>query len=98
MSNIVVDLIILLITGVIGGNAIGKSLPKYDLGAIGNTIAGAIGGVAVGQMVVVVLGLVGAAGGGLGAGSIIGPLVGGGAGGVILTMVVSVFKGRIANE
>ena len=49
-------------------------------------------------MVVMILGLIGVAGGGLSAGSIIGPLVGGGAGGVILTMVVSVFKGRIANE
>jgi uncharacterized membrane protein YeaQ/YmgE (transglycosylase-associated protein family) len=41
MSSIIVDLII---------NAIGKSLPKYDLGLIGNTIAGGIGGVAGGQV------------------------------------------------
>ena len=98
MSSIIVDLIILLITGVIGGNAIGKSLPRYDLGAIGNTIAGAIGGVAGGQMVVVLLDLIGVAGGGLSAASIIGPLVGGGAAGAILTMVVSVFKSRMAKE
>jgi hypothetical protein len=41
VSSIIVDLIIVLIAGIIGGNAAGKSLPKYDLGGIGNTIAGA---------------------------------------------------------
>ena len=35
MSSTVVDLIILLIAGVIGGNMIGKSLSDYDLGWIG---------------------------------------------------------------
>jgi hypothetical protein len=98
MSSIIVDLIILPIAGVIGGNAIGKSLPKYDLGLIGNTIAGAIGGVAGGQMVVMILGLIGVAGGAVSAGSIIGPLVGGGACGAILTIMVNVFKSRMANE
>jgi len=44
MSGTLVNLIIQLIAGVIGGNAAGKSLTNYDLGAVGNTIAGAIGG------------------------------------------------------
>jgi hypothetical protein len=97
MSSIIVDLIILLIAGVIGGNAIGKSLPKYDLGALGNTVAGAIGG-GPGANGCGDAGLVGAAGCGLGAGSIIGPLIGGGVSGAILTIMVSVFKSRMGNE
>src|SRR5262245_14928297 len=95
MSSTIADLIILLVAGVIGGNAIGKSLPKYDLGAIGNTIAGAIGGGGGGLILqALILAL---AGGGAGVG-ISGPLIAGGVGGAILTIVVSNLKSRMANK
>ena len=95
MSSTIVDLIILLIAGIIGGNAAGKSLPKYDLGGIGNTIAGAIGGVVGGEILQTVIALVGS---GSGIGSIVGPLVGGCGSGVILTIVVGVLKRRMASQ
>jgi uncharacterized membrane protein YeaQ/YmgE (transglycosylase-associated protein family) len=40
----VVGLIIQLIAGGVGGNVAGSALKQYDLGTIGNTIAGVIGG------------------------------------------------------
>ena len=40
----IVDLIIQLIAGGVGGNIAGSALKQYDLGAIGNTIAGVVGG------------------------------------------------------
>ena len=45
----IINLIIQLIAGVAGGNAVGAALKDYNLGALGNTIAGAIGGVGGGQ-------------------------------------------------
>ena len=50
MSGTVVNLIIQLIVGVIGGNAACSTLKDYSLGGLGNTIAGAIGGVGGGQV------------------------------------------------
>jgi uncharacterized membrane protein YeaQ/YmgE (transglycosylase-associated protein family) len=90
-TNTLVDLIILLIAGIIGGNAAGRSLPKYDLGVIGNTIAGAIGGVVGGQILQPVIVFVGG-------GPMVAQLLGSCASGVILTIVVGVFKRRMASE
>jgi hypothetical protein len=41
MSSVIIDLVVLMVAGIIGGNAVGTSLPKYDLGKMWNTIAGA---------------------------------------------------------
>ena len=46
----IINLIIQLIAGVAGGNAVGAALKDYNLGGLGNTIAGAIGGVGGGQI------------------------------------------------
>jgi len=46
----IINLIIQLIAGVVGGNAAGAALKDYNLGNLGNTIAGAIGGVGGGQI------------------------------------------------
>jgi len=93
MSGTLVNLIIQLIAGVIGGNAAGKSLTNYDLGAVGNTIAGAIGGVGGGQILQVLIpDLAGAAGAGLDTDATIGQLVGGGVSGAILTVIVGLVK------
>jgi len=40
----IVGLIIQLISGIAGGNVAGLALERYDLGIIGNSIAGVIGG------------------------------------------------------
>ena len=84
-----VNLIIQLIAGVAGGNAVGAALKDYNLGNLGNTIAGAIGGIGGGEILQALIPAIAsaAASGGLDLGSIVGQIVGGGAGGAILTVV-----------
>ena len=50
MSVTIINIIIQLIAGAVGGNAAGAGLKNYDLGTLGNTIAGALGGVGGGQI------------------------------------------------
>ena len=50
MSGTLINLIIQLVAGAIGGNAAGNALKDYDLGMLGNSISGAIGGVAGGTV------------------------------------------------
>jgi hypothetical protein len=45
MSSTIINLIIQLIAGAIGGNAAAASMENVDLGPAGNTIAGSLGGV-----------------------------------------------------
>src|ERR1700747_1622043 len=91
MSGTIVNLIIQLIAGVIGGNGTGVLLRDYNLGTLGNTIAGAIGGAGGGQILQVMFpDLAHAAGGGLDVGSIIGQLVGGAICGATLTAIAGV--------
>jgi len=99
MSGTIVNLIIQLVAGVIGGNAAGASLKDINLGTLGNTIAGAIGGAGGGQILQALIpALAGAAGGGLDVGSVIGQLVGGGASGAILTVIAGAVKNMIAGK
>jgi uncharacterized membrane protein YeaQ/YmgE (transglycosylase-associated protein family) len=64
--EMLINLIIQLILGVVGGNAAGAALKDYNLGNLGNTIAGAIGGVGGGQILQALIPTIaGAAGGGL---------------------------------
>jgi hypothetical protein len=91
-----IGLIIQLIAGGVGGNVAGSSLKQFDLGAVGNSIAGVIGGGIGAQVIGALLGSGGAgaaaAGGGLDIGSIIGQVVAGGAGGGILMVIVGLVK------
>ena len=49
MAETLINLMIQLLAGAIGGNAAGAAFKDYGLGMLGNTIAGAIGGGVVGQ-------------------------------------------------
>jgi uncharacterized membrane protein YeaQ/YmgE (transglycosylase-associated protein family) len=99
MSDTLVNLIIQLVAGIIGGNAAGASLKDYNLGTLGNTIAGAIGGAGGGQILQALIpALAGATGGGLDVGSIVGQLVGGGASGAILTVIAGLVKNAMASK
>ena len=49
MSATIINLIIQLIAGAVGGNAAGAALKDLDLGKLGNTIAGALGGAGGGR-------------------------------------------------
>jgi hypothetical protein len=88
-------LIVQLLGGVAGGNAAGKGLPSADLGTLGNTIAGAVGGVGGGQLLQALIPAL-AGGGGLDIGSIVGQLVGGGASGAILTAIVGLVMNKMS--
>ena len=44
MTATVTDVAVLIFTGILGGNAVGLAMRDYSLGALKNTIAGAIGG------------------------------------------------------
>ena len=44
-----------LVAGALGGNAAGKASPSFDLGTLGNTIAGLVGGGVLGQIITLLL-------------------------------------------
>jgi len=96
----IVNLIIQLIAGVVGGNAAGAALKDYNLGNLGNTIAGAIGGVGGGQLLQAIIPAIAsaAAGGGLDVGALAGQIVVGGAGGAILTIIAGLVKSMMASQ
>ena len=87
-----------LVAGAIGGNAAGKASPSFDLGTIGNTIAGLVGGGVLGQLVPIVLPAItaAAAGGNLSIGGILTNLIAGGAGGAVLTAIIGAVKNKAA--
>ena len=91
-------LIIQLISGAVGGNVAGAALKQYDLGTLGNSIAGILGGGIGGQLIALLLpALAGAAqGGGLDAGAIAGQVAGGGVGGAVLLVIVGLIKQMMA--
>jgi hypothetical protein len=97
----IIGIIIQIIAGAIGGNAAGAAAKNYSLGAAGNTIAGGVGGLILTQVLAAMgigePGMATAEGaapgaGGLDVGALIGQLVGGGAGGAVLTLIAGVVK------
>jgi hypothetical protein len=91
-----VQILINLIAGALGGAATGKSSPTFDLGTIGNIISGLIGGGVLGQVATLALPSVMAAAqaGNLSVGGVVSQLVAGGAGGAILTAIIGAIKNR----
>ncbi len=92
------QILINLVAGALGGNAVGKSSPTFDLGTLGNTIAGLVGGGVLGQVITLIWPAVATSlqGGNFDIGSIIAQVVGGGAGGAILTAIVGAIKNKAA--
>lgn len=96
----IVGLIIQLIAGAVGGNVAGKANTKFDMGGAGNSLVGAIGGVVLGQIVerltggAVTADHAAAATQGLDLAAILSSLIGGGAGGAILSAIVGALKNR----
>ncbi len=76
-------IVIQLVAGLLGGNLAGSGLKEKSLGSTGNSIAGALGGLGLGQL----LPLLGLGGGGSATdiGSLLTSVLGGGGGGAILT-------------
>jgi hypothetical protein len=96
MGETLIILMVQLFAGAIGGNAAGAALKDYDLGMLGNTITGAIGGGVVGQALQTLLPVLTGGAGGLDLGALLGQIAGGGAGGAILTVVAGFVKSAMA--
>jgi hypothetical protein len=101
----IIGFIIEIIAGAIGGNAAGAGVKKYSLGTTGNSIAGAVGGLILGQILRAIgigePGMVtaeGAPAAGVDVGAIISQLIGGGAGGAILTLIIGAIKNMTAGR
>ena len=92
------QILINLVAGALGGNAVGKASPKFDLGTLGNTIAGLVGGGVLGQIITLIWPAVVASAqtGSFDIGSIITQVIGGGAGGALLTAIVGAIKNKSA--
>jgi hypothetical protein len=92
------QILVNLIAGALGGIGAGKSSPTFDLGMIGNIIAGAVGGGLLGQIITLLLPSIVAAAqaGNLSAGGVISQAVAGGAGGAIVTAIIGAIKNKAA--
>jgi hypothetical protein len=95
--------IIQLISGAAGGNVVGLALKQYDLGTIGNSIAGVIGGGVGAQIIGVLLdggtevgAVVGP--GGYDIGTLIAQIASGGVGGGALLVLVGLMKQVMGGE
>ena len=93
-----IQILINLIAGALGGVATGKASPNFDLGTIGNIISGLVGGGVLGQIVTLLLPSIMAAAqsGNLSVGGIVSQAIAGGAGGAILTAIIGAIKNKAA--
>lgn len=93
------QLLINAIVGAVAGNATGKSSPTFDLGTIGNTVAGLVGGGVLGQIVTLIWPSVVASlqSGHFSVGSVVTNVISGGVGGAVLTAIIGALKNRTAS-
>jgi hypothetical protein len=91
----IINLIIQLIAGAVGGNAVGAASKDINLGALGNTIAGAVGGVGGGQLLTALIPMLAGVGNNVDIGALAGQAVGGGIAGAIVAAVVGVIKNKM---
>ncbi|HXX51194.1 MAG TPA: hypothetical protein VEI98_07910 [Xanthobacteraceae bacterium] len=98
MSATIINLIIQLIAGALGGNAAGATMKNLDLGALGNTIAGALGGAGGGTLLTSLLPILQGVAGNVDIGQLVGQAVGGGVSGAILTAIVGLIKNAMAGQ
>ncbi|AZS81737.1 MULTISPECIES: hypothetical protein [Achromobacter] len=95
-TAVIINLLIQLVAGAAGGNGLGKMLQQFNLGPLGNTIAGAIGGLAGGSwlapMITAGAGAATAANTGMDLSAIAGSVVGGGVGGAVLTLIAGIVR------
>jgi uncharacterized membrane protein YeaQ/YmgE (transglycosylase-associated protein family) len=96
MSASLINLIVQLIAGALGGNAAGATMKNLDLGTLGNTIAGAIGGAGGGTLLTALLPMLQGAANNVDIGALVGQAVGGGVAGAILTAIVGLIKNAMA--
>jgi hypothetical protein len=97
-----INLIVSLISGIIGGNIVGAAMPEKNLGGVVNSLSGLVGG-GIGGYILKALGVAAAATAATQTGaapapehvdiaSILANIGGGGAGGAILTAIIAMIK------
>lgn len=96
MSGAMINLIIQLISGAVGGNVAGSVMKDYNLGTLGNSIAGIVGGGIGGWVLGHFSPGMAQAASTLDWGAIIGQVASGGVGGAILMVIVGMLKGMMA--
>ena len=94
-------LLVQLVSGVVGGNIAGALLKKFDLGPIGNSVAGLVGGGLGGQL----LGMLTSGGAaaavpasGMDLSSILTSVAGGGVGGAVVMAIVGLIKSQMSKS
>ena len=90
MSGSLVNVILALVAGAIGGNVVGSMLRQYNLGPLGNSIAGILGGGLGGEVLSMIL-----SGGAVDASSVdsfLAQIIGGGVGGGLLMAIVGILR------
>lgn len=94
MNSFLLNLVIQLVAGAVGGNAAGAMLKQFNLGPVGNSIAGIIGGGLGGQILHTIMtgGEAQPVGATLDIGSILTQIVGGGVGGGVLMVIVGLIR------
>jgi hypothetical protein len=86
-SNVLLQLVVQIITGVIGGQAVGAAMKNAAMTQLPKILAGGIGGIAGGQILTSLVGGADPATAGALAGTL-GDAIGGVGGGAILTAIV----------
>ena len=94
MGEALINLIVQLFAGAIGGNTAGAALKDAGLGMLGNTITGMIGGGVMGQVLLTLLPSLAGSTGDIGA--LLGQVAAGGAGGATLTVIAGIVKSAMA--
>ncbi|HMF64127.1 MAG TPA: hypothetical protein VK608_08580 [Edaphobacter sp.] len=98
----VMGLVTELVAGGVGGNIAGALLKRFDLGPIGNTVAGLIGGVGGGQLLSMLTAggaaATAASTGGTDLSSILSNVGGAGVGGAVVMAIVGLIKTKMAKS
>jgi uncharacterized membrane protein YeaQ/YmgE (transglycosylase-associated protein family) len=92
MSGTLINLIIQLISGAVGGNVAGSALKDYSLGTLGNSVAGAVGGAGGGWILQSLVPALAQTASTTDWSAVVGQVASGGVGGAVLMIVVGVVK------
>ncbi len=93
----IVNLIISLLSGVVGGNLAGAAMKDNSLGTAGNTVIGLLGG-GLGSYILQALNILSHTGGSLDITSIIANIGSGGISGAILLVIASFLKNALSKK
>ncbi len=94
----IVPLLIQLVSGAVGGNAAGATTKKFDLGILGNSLAGILGGGIGGTLLQSLLGASASPDGSMDIGSILSSIAGGGVGGGVIMVIIGAIKNMLAKK